>query len=67
MHAVVPRFAVNISQVVGVDIERLERLPQALGTRSEKLIEQPLPSGGMDAGGIRDHTVHIENKRVKGS
>ena len=57
LHAVVTRFAVDVAQVVGIDIERHERLARSGRPFLKKPIEQFLPRRRVHARRPGQHPV----------
>jgi hypothetical protein len=60
-HAVLSGPAVDVGVVVGLDVERRDRGPA--GKQRQRLVEQGLPRGGVQTGGVGDDTVHVEDDR----
>jgi hypothetical protein len=58
--AVPASFAVHVALVVGACVERDERLAGALRPGLQIRVEHGLPRAGVDAGGIGEHTIEVE-------
>lgn len=62
--AVLSGLTVDVAAIVGVDVERDERLAVVSCALLEEAVEQLLPRGGMHARRPRQHSVEIEQERI---
>src|SRR5262249_27546184 len=59
-HSDVSGLSVDVKFVVGTDIERTKRPGILRRPFLQIFIEHGLPAGGMDAGGVGNDAVHVE-------
>ena len=63
-NAVEARLSIDVERVVGVEIERAKVSPLR-AVRSEILVEHLFPARGVQAGGVGDHAVEVEQDRIE--
>jgi hypothetical protein len=56
------RPSVDIATIIGVEVERDERLSVVRRLFREELVEEALPCRSMHAGGARENAVEIEQQ-----
>jgi hypothetical protein len=60
-YAVIAGSPIHVGAIVGIGVECMERFPEALLTRTQVLIKEFLPGGGMHTRSEGNHPVKIED------
>ena len=64
-NAVVAWSTVDVSEVVGRDVERSERPTITFCPLSKERIEHRFPRGSVDTRGVGQHAIKVEDRRVE--